>query len=1298
MNQMKSKCVRVGAFFVGVVIVCIASDLLALDRQDVGLYVPFENTLKPQLTTGQVEVNVSKGEREDIEFTEGRRGQGLLLKNGVSLNYVGKDLFEESEGTVAFWVRPVGWQGGDGKYHWFANLFSPNSSHLFYKYGEGGQVILYVTGAGHDPTTIGQNHTWDSFAEDRWTHLALTFKPGEQVYYIDGKLMQKRLGAGLIEPRFDGKAASINFREGHPANAIDELITIRRALTEPEVRALFGTIPETPVVTAPPIHPPTLDDLETDDPWNAATEFTGWVDAVLGVTRGHGTRVSVGHDGGRLFVRFKRPFAEIFRKQRDLFVGSPLKIVGKNRDDDLESDDHVTVLLRSPQGDQYSLAVNGQSVKRDMKNGELAWNGNWDVRQDWNDDRWIVVFSIPLNKLDSDSHNNSAGVHADGRWGINFQDSSRQIELAEVTWHRDDEVPSLGHLILGSENHRLEIAALGELSGGRMAVRGSVATTATTPLKSKYSISAARARLPLMTSSSPESAEKLPSVPQLELTATRNVPAEIRADWSAEAPLYGELALTVGNETSPLYRWHAPFVYSPQQRVAAHYLPSYRRLRAIVDTGTSGALANVDRIVVTVASTESQEDQDSNLRHVIEKPQDVRNVVEFDCQLLELGRYEVKAEFHCTANVHSVNAFFEILPDPQWLGNDLGKEPLVPHPWTPVRHDRAVVSVIGRQYEFGGTGLPAQVVIGGQKQLAAPTRMMVGLDGAPPLEVQSRITFRSEDDAEISFEASATVGEVEITTTGSVTFDGFVHTLIRAQSNQPTSLDSLTVEFALKRSFAELWCPPEYFPREAGRAPAEKRVSKPQNGLRLGDAERGLQFSHVNAAEQQLIPDAEVYRVRYEFVGNPIELDRESVTEYSLAWQALPVKPRSTLYRRVHVDDALWTTSEKNQPFRITPIYTEGWNRHWNYHNFWNSEVFEEDFIEKLKKKVQTKWQRDRNAFCMYMNVGTFDANTPEYRRYRFEWVGDEAEYMPPDLSRRDEVKLMMINSYSASFLDFYMWHINKTIRYLTDDGQIPIHCYLDNTVANRSYLLRLWRIVKGINPLNQIIVHMSGDNSMHAYGFADWLVEGEENTAQYRNRIASDPSLPKNYTRILNLDMVRARYSPFAFGDKFYLYQFWDWKNTEPAREHLWGLLAVHDGTTWAAGGPGRFKEELTEFGWDDRVRFIPYWRTETGIAVTSDVESVAASGWTRGKKQLLILTVNDSDRNANVQLTVDYRRFGFERGRTSAQLHPQGGLNGEPHGTSTMRSVEIGKTMDLTIRPRSWQLVRFLDTRELE
>ena len=38
---------RVAAFIAAMATVCIASDSLALNRQDVGLYVPFQKTLIP---------------------------------------------------------------------------------------------------------------------------------------------------------------------------------------------------------------------------------------------------------------------------------------------------------------------------------------------------------------------------------------------------------------------------------------------------------------------------------------------------------------------------------------------------------------------------------------------------------------------------------------------------------------------------------------------------------------------------------------------------------------------------------------------------------------------------------------------------------------------------------------------------------------------------------------------------------------------------------------------------------------------------------------------------------------------------------------------------------------------------------------------------------------------------------------------------------------------------------------------------------------------------------------------------
>jgi len=142
----------------------------------------------------------------------------------------------------------------------------------------------------------------------------------------------------------------------------------------------------------------------------------------------------------------------------------------------------------------------------------------------------------------------------------------------------------------------------------------------------------------------------------------------------------------------------------------------------------------------------------------------------------------------------------------------------------------------------------------------------------------------------------------------------------------------------------------------------------------------------------------------------------------------------------------------------------------------------------------------------------------------------------------------------------------------------------------------------------------------------------------------------------------VAARYSPFAFGDKFFLYQFWDWNRTEPhearpVRAHLWGLLFVHDGTTWAAGGPAN-RKPLDELGWDETVEFIPYWREDNGIRVDATAEPVVASGWQRGDANLVVLVVNDSDAGISGELTIDFSRFGFKDNAVRCRDHGCGGL----------------------------------------
>jgi hypothetical protein len=115
-----------------------------------------------------------------------------------------------------------------------------------------------------------------------------------------------------------------------------------------------------------------------------------------------------------------------------------------------------------------------------------------------------------------------------------------------------------------------------------------------------------------------------------------------------------------------------------------------------------------------------------------------------------------------------------------------------------------------------------------------------------------------------------------------------------------------------------------------------------------------------------------------------------------------------------------------------------------------------------------------------------------------------------------------------------------------------------------------------------------------------------------------------------------------------------------------------------------------LSQFGWDEKVRFVPYWRKNSGISVNSTVKGVVASGWTRGQKQLMVLVVNDKDKSANASLLIDPKRFGFESSTLSVSLYRTGGLNGKPKDPTRVRKHDFKTPLSLMIPAHSFQLIR--------
>ena len=139
----------------------------ALERGDISFYLSFEQGLQPEIATGDTQITCSAGKPEEVPFDPaGLRGRAVKLNDALSISFRNAQMFSRKEGTISFWLKPIGWKAGSGKNHTFLQMHPDNCGFQIYRFFPGNNwAYLFPS---NDPKTwrfIGGARWWDGWED-----------------------------------------------------------------------------------------------------------------------------------------------------------------------------------------------------------------------------------------------------------------------------------------------------------------------------------------------------------------------------------------------------------------------------------------------------------------------------------------------------------------------------------------------------------------------------------------------------------------------------------------------------------------------------------------------------------------------------------------------------------------------------------------------------------------------------------------------------------------------------------------------------------------------------------------------------------------------------------------------------------------------------------------------------------------------------------------------------------------------------------------------------------------------------
>ena len=602
------------------------------------------------------------------------------------------------------------------------------------------------------------------------------------------------------------------------------------------------------------------------------------------------------------------------------------------------------------------------------------------------------------------------------------------------------------------------------------------------------------------------------------------------------------------------------------------------------------------------------------------------------------------------------------MPDFSWFGNSMGLERKVLNPWTPGRVEGNTFHCWGREYRFGNSALPEQIVSAGRELLSSPVRIEACAENSPIRWHKQSVRCVSSDPAGAVFggemHGTTPAGEVKITTRAELEYDGFVR--IQISADKPERISSLALLIPLKKEHA-MYHHKYSTQRQgcSGNIPEGSGVVAQSSFLPFtwfGDNDRGLYWC---CESQEFWPNGEAQdacaeirsansvTMRFQIQSEGQELGKS--WKYEFALQATPVKPLPKHWRRHRF--ITW----ENNSMRDWPGATVGYFN-WGANHVGSKMGYPESSNSAILKQQIAAARAKGVILLPYLNLSCQPTFCPEWNFFGRQWRMGYQDQDPVDIDRRHAYAA--VSAGNRDYSDFVVWKLDRYMREMGLDGQ-----YHDNTFpyssslpesgcgftrngrrypsfnifATRALLRRNRAVMQAWKKDAFTLAHMSSKVWIPALAYEDAMVNGEH----FRGRIGD------SYPEMLPMDMFRAEYMGRQWGLIPVVMSELSRENAakvEPTRG-LITMLMLHDTKLWVRNRTVnhevviRAQKALDRFGYAD-TEFIPYFDSRPPARCVHP--GVYVSAYRKAADRSVLLIVGNLKRNAvECEIGIDGKRL---------------------------------------------------------